>query len=297
MLASMAEHLPIVQALLAAGADPNLPNCRHTPLGEAARNGHLHLLQILLSAGASLEVRSRDGDSAASLAKLYGRKSILAFLRQYTGTDLSQFEDDDIEDDEDLEDNDEKWGEELPQPDFSVAAQNPEYRQAVSDLAKICGSTPSSHDDFPGWFSIHINSKRRKDIKTEELQSQFLQRGCFVYEPDHYYGEGPEKLCILPTVDKYEAIALHQTDGANYGVGPGYVVQWLKNLEQEQPFILTCIARDTLAGRFLTPIANPEELAAQMYDFCSDIVDQGCGSVEILAENLATSDNLFFWWD
>lgn len=298
--------IEMVQILLQAGADPNVPNCETTPLIEAVRNGHLDLLQVLLNAGARLEVGDRSEDTAVSLAKLYGQQGILAFLREYTGTNLNEFErcksqrnaDEEDEDDfENEEENNERWGEDLPQPDFSNAAQHPEYQQAVNDLAEICGSTPVSHDDFPGWFSIHVNSKRCKDIKTEELQRQFLERGCFLYEPKHYYGEGPEKLCILPTTDKYDAIALHQTNGCNNGVGPGYVVQWLKDLEQEQPFVLTCIAYDTLAGRFLTPIENPEELAERMYDFCSDIVDQGCGSVEILAETLASTDDLFFWWD
>ena len=49
----------------------------------------------------------------------------------------------------------------------------------------------------------------------------------------------------------------------------------MKQLEAEQPFVLTCIAHDTLAGRFLTPIQDPDGLAQRMYDFCSDIVDQG----------------------
>jgi hypothetical protein len=39
------------------------------------------------------------------------------------------------------------------------------------------------------------------------------------------------------------------------------------------------------------------EMAAKMYDFCSDIVEQGIGSIELLAESLASNDNLFFWWD
>ncbi len=205
-----------------------------------------------------------------------------------------------MSDDNDEYDEDEDrelWGEDLPQPDFSAAAQNPDYQQAVNDLAELCGGTPIDSDLHSGWFSIHVNTKRRKDIDTEVVQRQFLERGCFVYEPDSYHGDGAEKLCILPTTDKYDVIALHQTNGCNYGIGPGYVVKWLKNLEVEQPFILTCIAHDTLSGRFLTAIKDPEGLADLMYEFCSDIVDQGIGSVELLAEDLSSSDNLFFWWD
>ncbi|PSF35189.1 hypothetical protein C7H19_17565 [Aphanothece hegewaldii CCALA 016] len=287
--------IEVVQVLLQAGADPNLPNCETTPLIEAARNNQLHLLQTLLNAGARLEVRSSDGDTAVVLAKLYNHLHILEFLQEYTGTDLSEFENTKTEDDEETEEN--RWGEEIEQPDFSVAAQNPNYLQAVNDLANLCGSKPISNEYWLGCFSIHVDSKRRQHINTEELQRQFLERGCFVYEPDSYYGNGPENLCIVPTTDKYEVIALHQTNGCNYGIGPGYVIQWLKDLEAKQSFILTCIAHDTLGGRFLNPIQEPEGLANLMYDFCPDIVDQGCGSVEILAENLDNSDRLYFWWD
>jgi ankyrin repeat protein len=291
------QTIEVVRALLQAGADPNIPNCDTTPTIEAARNGRLRLLQVLLEAGARLDVRDRSGDTAASMAKLYGQQEIRQFLQSYTGTDLSEFARHEKENDDDEEADSERWGEDLPQPDFSAAAQNPSYQQAVTDLSELCGSKATSNDTHPGWFSIHVDSKRRKNINTEEIQQQFLERGYFVYEPDSYYGDGPEQLCILPTNNKYDVLALHQTNGCNYGIGPGYVVEWLKDLETEQPFILTCIAHNTLAGRFLTPIEDPEGLAERMYDFCSDIVDQGCGEVEFLAEKLASNDGLFFWWD
>jgi ankyrin repeat protein len=291
------QTMEVVRSLLQAGADPNISNCETTPAIEAARNGRLRLLQILLDAGALLDVCDRSGDTAASMAKLYGRQEIRQFLQEYTGTDLSEFDRHEEENDDDEEEDSELWGEDLPQPDFSAATQNPDYQQAITDLSELCGSKATSNDTAPGWFSIHVDSKRRKNINTEEIQQQFLERGYFVYEPHHYYGDGPEQLCILPTTNKYDVIALHQTNGCNYGIGPGYVVQWLRELEAEQPFILTCIAHDTLTGRFLTPIEDPEGLAERMYDFCSDIVDQGCGEVEFLAEKLASNDGLFFWWD
>lgn len=52
--------------------------------------------------------------------------------------------------------------------------------------------------------------------------------------------------------------------------------------------ILTCIANDTLSGRFLTPIENPEHLAQEMDKICPDIVSQVCGSVARLVDSLRT---------
>jgi hypothetical protein len=39
------------------------------------------------------------------------------------------------------------------------------------------------------------------------------------------------------------------------------------------------------------------ELAWQQYWYCTDIVDQGCGSVSNLAATLINSEYWFFWWD
>ncbi|RUT07083.1 hypothetical protein DSM106972_023440 [Dulcicalothrix desertica PCC 7102] len=305
-----AQVLEAVEFLIAAGADPNLPNCSMTPLAQAASQGYLSVMQRLLDAGTRIELCTNNGYTAFDMADLYGREEALEFLEQRAGdfswksrwnSDDSYNEDNkNDEDDENEEDDEDKgWDIELAQPDFTEAAKNPEYQKAVAELGEICGSQPvPMYDDFPGYFQVHVNTKRRRDIKTEQLQQQFLQCGCFVYEPNKYFdGEGPKKLCILPTTNKYDVIALHQTNGCNYGISPSSVVQWLRELEAEQPFILTLIAHDTLEGRFLTPIKDPEELATRMYDFCSDIVDQGCGSVENLVERLRSSDYLYFWWD
>ncbi|HAZ42978.1 MAG TPA: hypothetical protein DDW76_02080 [Cyanobacteria bacterium UBA11369] len=289
--------LETIKILLKAGADPNLPKCSITALSAAASQGYLRVMQHLLDVGARVDLRTNDGETAFGIAELYGQRAALELLQQHAGDFnwQSRWQQDDSTDDEDYG-NDERWGAELPRPDFSAAAQNPKFQEAVANLAQICGSTPVLVYDIPGWFEVHVNSKRRREIKTFDLQRQFLERGCFVYEPK-YSKEEPEKLCILPTTDKYDAIALHQTNGCNCGIGPGYVVEWLKQLEAKQPFVLTCIEHDTLAGHFLTPIQDPQELAERMYDFCPDIVSQGCGSVEALAQSLQTSSKLFFWWD
>jgi ankyrin repeat protein len=292
-------HKKLARFLIESGADVNVQNNNgRTPLMAAVEHrSYVDIVQMLVERGADVNAVSQDGDTAMTLADLFDNHKAIELLNRY-GAQQRQW--DEKKEENEQENNDrERWGVELAPPDFRKAAQNPEYQQAVADLGEICGSRPiAMYDDIPGWFQVHVNSKRRREINTEALQKQFLAKGCFVYEPDKYYdAEGPKKLNILPTTNKYDVIALHQTNGCNYGVGSGYVVQWLQALEIEQPFILTLIANDTLEGRFLTPIAQPEELAKRMYDFCPDIVDQGCGSVEKLAQNLRAGDNLFFWWD
>ena len=287
--------LEIVKLLIDQGADINIKESYHTPINAAATQGYIKVMQYLLDLGANPEIKDAVGYDALYLADLFDRKEALELLKQHTGN-LDWNRKNYYKKELDYEEKD-RWGKEVPEPDFSEAAKNLEYQQAVQDLGELCGSKPVLLHDIPGWFQIHVNTQKSSEIDTEKIQQQFLERGCFVYEPDYYFGRGMRKLCILPTTDKYDAVALHHTNGCNYDVGTGYIIEWLQNLEQEQPFILTCIANDTLSGRFLNPVQDSQKLAEEMYDICPDIVDQGCESVERLVEELTKKQSLYFWWD
>ena len=107
----------------------------------------------------------------------------------------------------------------------------------------------------------------------------------------------PERIAVLPTTDRYAAIAAMRTNGTNYDLGTGDIIDWLKELETTNPHRITRIAHDTLAGRFTRAVRAPVRLAKAMYELCPDVVDQGCGSVEELARTLRQDRSLFLWWD
>jgi hypothetical protein len=89
-----------------------------------------------------------------------------------------------------------------------------------------------------------------------------------------------------------------QTHAPNHRLSPGYILQWLEQLEREQPFPLRCIGQDLLVGQFLSPVKDAKKLAKAMVEFCDDIVEQGCGSLSALARELKKNPApLYFWWD
>lgn len=59
------------------------------------------------------------------------------------------------------------------------------------------------------------------------------------------------------------------------------------------------VTSDVLEYILPAPAAKEEaaRLALEQYAFCADIVDQGVGSLEALADGLARSDHWYFWWD
>jgi ankyrin repeat protein len=69
MLAALAGHLSVVQALLAAGADVDAANhTGYTALMWAALKGHLAVVQALSEAEANLNAENEDGLTALLLA-------------------------------------------------------------------------------------------------------------------------------------------------------------------------------------------------------------------------------------
>ena len=196
-----------------------------------------------------------------------------------------------------------KTQEPVPKPDFSEAASSPVFQQAIKDAAALLGSQPQSlhsqaeDEEIKGGVSFNVPEKKIEAILLK-THTSFLAKGFYLFRYDQNFGiaGNPDKVGLLPTADKYAVMAAMDTNGDNYDIGTAGVIAWMKELEQEQPFVLTGIGFDYLEGRFTGPVKDPKALARRMYQFCPDIVDQGVGDVSKLAGELRKG-SLYFWWD
>lgn len=71
------------RVLLKAGADPNRQYflSKDTPLHRAAKQGSLEVVEMLVEAGADISIKNKEGKTAEQMAKRYGHKDIVEFLR------------------------------------------------------------------------------------------------------------------------------------------------------------------------------------------------------------------------
>lgn len=76
----------VAEALLLAGANPNMrdPVKGLTVMHDAARDGHVDMLEILVQYGADVNARDNDGNLPLHLAEYDGHINAVEFLRQYT---------------------------------------------------------------------------------------------------------------------------------------------------------------------------------------------------------------------
>ncbi len=191
---------------------------------------------------------------------------------------------------------------EIEPPDFLERSQNPEYRQAIAELAELFQKKALPIAKLSGGFYFEIEPKKFPDAnQIETLQTEFLQRGCFLFSSDFNFKKISSANLVLitfPTTSKIEAIAVMGSQGCLYECCIGAFVKWLGKLAEAQTFVLTAIGFNHLNFRFLTPIKNPIQLATEMADFAPEMMLQGeINSIEELAESLQTNDQHCLWWD
>lgn len=186
-------------------------------------------------------------------------------------------------------------------PDLKAAAKSPSFAQAVRDATVLLGVRPTPFENeegpVPGGYLFAVSHEKAERL-LRKAHTDFLAKGCYLFRFDQSFGFGgaPDQIALLPTTNKFDVMAVVQVNGANYDLYTGGIIQWMKDLEAEQPYILTGIGFDYMEGYFTSPVQDPKGLAKRMYSFCPDIVDQGTGTLESLADELRKG-TLYFWWD
>jgi len=181
--------------------------------------------------------------------------------------------------------------------DFTERSRDPEFQNSLGVLSNELGLRFTPLEGIAGGYQATA-SYSSVEQNLVQWHHAALKHGAYLFRIDTNFdiANQPDVLAVLPTLDKYEVLQAVGTDGINYDVDNAAVITWLRTMEERNPFTLTGAGLDFLEGYFVTPPQNAAALAKRMYEFCPDIVDQGTGTVEALAAEVAKG-RLYFWWD
>jgi cytochrome c len=90
-IAARGNHVPVVETLLARGADPNIAGGENmnTPLHDAAERGSVAAARLLLEQGADVNRRNDARHPAIHLAAVKGHDAMVSMLREYGAAPIS----------------------------------------------------------------------------------------------------------------------------------------------------------------------------------------------------------------
>jgi len=137
----------------------------------------------------------------------------------------------------------------------------------------------------------------------ERDRMRLLDYGAYLFLAEHGFKRKKDTLALAKTTDKFKVVQLVGTDAVNYGHDNAEVITWLRQLDRDEPFVLTGAGFDYIEGYFKKDVRDPRALARRIYAFCPDFVDQGLGLSEkgtpedIIVRHFSGSRTFFFWWD
>lgn len=131
------------------------------------------------------------------------------------------------------------------------------------------------------------------------LKDNFKQKGysIFLLENNFNINNKPDYLGILKTVDKYTILKQIATDGINWEITNDSLISIIKTFDKKYSLELIGASGDWCEFIIHNEPKSWTQFAKEVYKVCPDVVDQGTGTVEALADEMKKTKRLYFWWD
>jgi hypothetical protein len=127
----------------------------------------------------------------------------------------------------------------------------------------------------------------------------FRKAGLFLFRHERSFGVGDDKdqVAVLATTDWRVVVRRMGTAGAVRGVTSERIVEWLEALHAEEPFELTEVGIDYVAGRFESSPKDPSGVAKRIAEFAPDLVRGHKDPIAGLADLIGREKMLYLIWD
>lgn len=119
----------------------------------------------------------------------------------------------------------------------------------------------------------------------------------FLLENNFAIDNKPDNIGILKTTDKYTVLKQIATDGINWDITNDSLMSIIKMFDKSYSLELIGASGDWCEFIIHKEPKSWTKFATEVYKVCPDVVDQGTGTVEALAEEMKRTKRLYFWWD
>ena len=131
------------------------------------------------------------------------------------------------------------------------------------------------------------------------LKDKFKAKGYSIFPLENNFNIGNklDNIGILKTADKYTVLKQIATDGINYDITNDSLISIIKTFDKKYSLELIGASGDWCEFIIHDEPKNWTQFAKEVYKVCPDVVDQGTGTIEALADEMKKTKRLYFWWD
>ncbi|KON98585.1 hypothetical protein AM501_17410 [Aneurinibacillus migulanus] len=96
---------------------------------------------------------------------------------------------------------------------------------------------------------------------------------------------------------QFDILRIAETDACNYDMMTEELIEKLQEYDRAFGIDITQAETDTVQFFLKNEPEDWKWFCKDLYDFCPDIVDQGCGNLEVLESEIKKRKAVFLWWD
>jgi hypothetical protein len=172
--------------------------------------------------------------------------------------------------------------------DFAAAVQAVEAAIGVKGEKLRVGSVPLEEGR-----SFAVEPRIAQRLLTGS-HATFRKAGVYLFRYERSFGLAADKdqIALLKTADR--SVVLRRVGTA--GASGEKVVAWLDGLAKEEPFELSEIGVDYVAGRFERAPKDPMAVAKRCAELAPELIVGASSRIDLLANEIAANRTLYLIW-
>jgi hypothetical protein len=185
-----------------------------------------------------------------------------------------------------------------PQPQDLALARQAGFADSIVNVLFRHGSDLRRLQDVSGrpvaGVTVAVPDSRVKEA-VRALQTA-LGGAHVVFKSEQNFGRGPDRVAVLRSSDRYNALRTMGTNGTNYDIHTDSIITRLRQWDRRYGLTLVGAGFDWVEVELRRP-PDWMNLAREVFKFCPDVVEQGTLTVTALAAEMRRSRTIYLWWD
>lgn len=180
--------------------------------------------------------------------------------------------------------------------------------EAVKEFETLANQPvrPYSTVDFgrgkkEGVYSVLVDAIDAYEIITSLRSKLGNELITFIGTTNFLSDDAPEDGMVEVVLGKgesqFDILRIAETDACNYDMMTEELIEKLQEYDRAFGIDITQAETDTVQFFLKNEPEDWKWFCKDLYDFCPDIVDQGCGNLEVLENEIKKRKAVFLWWD